>query len=320
MLTTSFGNFLRRLAALLLLVTLGSVATIEAQTPVAVKAAPVAVSCRIAGADTVKAGTTASFTGHPCALANWTASCGTVIARSDSGITICFNSASCKSAVIAAGGVSKTVTILAAPAMAIAAITPATQTIPYNTIPTHLSASTGKGGLCDGVFSYQWYASTDSVHFSKIPGATGKDYPSGALSTTTYFRRLDSCAISGTVTSGIASVHVTPRPAVVVTQPPLEDSQPQVSAGKLLPIIDAATADSLSPLLVCVEFGGGNGTYNFQWYRSTDGNNWALLPGVTTPGYCPGLVTGTTWFRVTVSSSGNSATTPSAVIYLNSKQ
>jgi hypothetical protein len=314
--TTSIREHFRRFATLTVFAfILGNVA--KAQVPVATKATPTASPCRINGADTVKAGATVSFTSHPCSLTNWSTTCGTVIAQTDSGVTIRFSSASCAKAVISAGTVSKNVTILPASSMVAASVTPSSQSIPYNSIPMTLRAGLAQGGLCDGVYTYQWYSSSDSVHFSKVTGATGKDYQPGLLIATTWFRRTDSCTLSGAIMSNVASVRVIPRP---VASAVAKNSISPVKAGMLTPQNQSLTKDSLSALLSCVGFGGGNGHYTFSWDSSPDGSTWTPVAGVTTPGYNPGWISATTWFRVTVTSNNQSVTGTPAVIYLNSKQ
>jgi gliding motility-associated-like protein len=48
---------------------------------------------------------------------------------------------------------------------------------------------------------------------------------------------------------------------------------------------------------------GGNGTYSYQWQVSTDGVNFTDIPGATLPGYSPGILNDTTWYRRNVTST-----------------
>jgi PKD repeat protein len=48
--------------------------------------------------------------------------------------------------------------------------------------------------------------------------------------------------------------------------------------------------------------GGGNGTFTYQWQRSTDSATWVNISGATNVGYTPPAITDTTWFRRIVTS------------------
>jgi hypothetical protein len=99
-------------------------------------------------------------------------------------------------------------------------------------------------------------------------------------------------------------------PAVVNIYPP-------VNGGTLIPATQSITADSLSGLITCTRFSGGDGNYGFQWYSSPDGINWSPMPGVRTAGYNPGVITATTWYQVQVNSNGAPVASTKAVIYVN---
>ena len=353
------------------------------------------VSCRISGADSVRAGSTASYTIRPCPAGAWTVSCGSIVDHTDSTVLIHFTSA-CGITTIAAGGANKTVTVLAVPSLSAVNVQPAVQSLAVNHIPQMLHAGVAIGGLCDGAYRYQWYSSVDSIHFTAIPGAVGQDYRPGTLQATTWFQRQDSCILSGTVNSTVAVIRVHPslsgvsispgqqsinargivtalalglpsqasgvrfqwqqasdgsfRDAtpiagattsnyapglldstsyfrlMLISQGDTSYSQPAVvsvfaplGGGKLEPESQTVSSDSIPLLLNCTGITGGSGNYRYAWFQSADGANWQPIAGVTTPGYCPGSIIGTTWFRVVVSCNGLSATSSTAVINLKTQ-
>lgn len=66
--------------------------------------------------------------------------------------------------------------------------------------------------------TYQWQSSANNVNFSNITGATDLTYQSGTISSTTYFRRIATATISGTVTSSsnVVTITINPLPALPV--------------------------------------------------------------------------------------------------------
>ena len=92
----------------------------------------------------------------------------------------------------------------------------ADQTICDNTAPAALSGSTPTGG--NGTYQYQWQHSTTNTpaSFTDIAGATAAGYTPGALTATTYYRRVvtsGSCAN----TSNVITITVNPLPVFTVT-------------------------------------------------------------------------------------------------------
>jgi hypothetical protein len=84
-------------------------------------------------------------------------------------------------------------------------ISPASQTIGYNTFPASLSSTLPTGG--NGSYSYQWQSSTNGNTWMNEPGAQALTYVPPALRVTTYYR-LVSMSNGGRVTSGTATVNV----------------------------------------------------------------------------------------------------------------
>jgi RHS repeat-associated protein len=84
-------------------------------------------------------------------------------------------------------------------------ITTTTQTIPINTIPGTISATTPTNGTCSGAYVYQWQQSTDGITFTSISGGTSQNLtPSSSLTANTYFRRKAVCNTSYGYTNTIA--------------------------------------------------------------------------------------------------------------------
>ena len=54
---------------------------------------------------------------------------------------------------------------------------------------------------------------------------------------------------------------------------------------------------SPAPLTSTAEASGGPGTYAYQWEASADNATWAAIAGATGPGYAPGPVAATTYYR-----------------------
>ncbi|WP_157986755.1 hypothetical protein, partial [Chitinophaga alhagiae] len=84
-----------------------------------------------------------------------------------------------------------------------------------NTTPAQLTGTTPAGG--SGTYTYQWQssASNDPATFTNIGGATGANYAPGALTTTTYYRRIVTSGECAS-TSNIIAVTVSVTPVFTV--------------------------------------------------------------------------------------------------------
>jgi PKD repeat protein len=87
----------------------------------------------------------------------------------------------------------------------------ASQVICYNSVPTELTGNLPSGG--SGSYTFQWQSSIDNTTFTNIALATNQNFQPGALTTTTYFRRLVS---SGTCLINSTSVQITVNPKPVM--------------------------------------------------------------------------------------------------------
>ncbi len=181
---------------------------------------------------------------------------------------------------------STAVTITITPPITVNTIS-SSQTFCVSGTPATLTGPVPTGG--NGFFTYQWQSSTDGFNWSPIGGATGQTYSPGVITTTTYFQRV---ATSGSCTLASNTVTITIVPAIISNT--ISTDQIFCSSGD--PAILMGSAPS-----------GGTGSYNYQWYSSTDNITFNPILLATTQSYDPGLLTVTTYFRREVTSSACSS-------------
>ena len=155
--------------------------------------------------------------------------------------------------------------------------------------PTAIPSSTPEGGNAN--YTYEWESSieSDTEGFTKINGATQKDYAPGVLTRTTWFRRTVKSA-SCTSTSDAVEVKVTP----VI-------SNNTVKTSPITIICENSIADEITGS----QPEGGSGTYTYLWEVSTAGAEGPYNPAAGTnnsQNYNPGALAATTWFRRVVAS------------------
>ncbi|MFN7312563.1 MAG: Ig-like domain-containing protein, partial [Bacteroidota bacterium] len=158
------------------------------------------------------------------------------------------------------------------------------QTICSGSTPLGLTGSTPSGA--SGAFTYTWISSTQSATsgFSLIPAATGIDYSPGALSATTWIRRV--------VASGSC----------------VDSSSASVINVNAIPTISGVTDNSrCSTGTVTLNAAASAGTIN--WYAaSTGGTTLGTGTSFTTPS-----ITATTTYYVDATANGCTTATRSAV-------
>ncbi len=161
------------------------------------------------------------------------------------------------------------------------------QTIAYNTVPASISCSAASGGVCTGgSLTYQWQQSADLANWSNISGATGLNYSPGALSASTYFRRMvTSSDLSNAVTySDEASIFVNPT----------------LSAGSISSPVSNTINYNTSPGTItgtAASGGSCSGSYSYQWEVSNDGLSFIDAFQGTDQNYTPNTLTSTIYFR-----------------------
>ena len=155
--------------------------------------------------------------------------------------------------------------------------------------PATIPGSAPAGG--NTVYTYEWESSIESATsgFTKINGATQKDYAPGVLTRTTWFRRTVKSA-SCASTSDAVEVKVTP----VISNNTVETSTNTI-------ICENSVADEITGSLP----EGGSGTYTYLWEISTAGAEGPYRAATGTndqQNYNPGALAVTTWFRRVVTS------------------
>ncbi|MGG8495385.1 beta strand repeat-containing protein, partial [Tenacibaculum sp. TC6] len=178
----------------------------------------------------------------------------------------------------------------------------ADQTICNGGDPVAFTSSTDGSG--SGTISYKWESSTDGTTWNIIAGATGATYDSGALTTTTQFRR------STISTQNSVACESSPTAVVTVTV------QDVVSAGAIA--ADQTICNGGDPVAFTSSTdGSGSGTLSYKWESSTDGTTWNIIAGATGATYDSGALTTTTQFRRSTISTQNSVaceSSPTAVV------
>ena len=151
-----------------------------------------------------------------------------------------------------------------------------------------LNGSTPTGGT--GLYTYLWESSTTSptTGFSAAAGTNNLiNYTSGALTQTTYFRRVvTSC--SYTSTSAVVMVKVNP-----------------VISGNTVPASQTICSGSTPSTLIASTPTGGSGTYTYTWQSSTTSATAGFTTATGTSNakdYSPGALSTSTWFRRVVNS------------------
>ena len=166
---------------------------------------------------------------------------------------------------------------------------------------TSTLTATVTGGV-GTITTYQWQESFSGSAWSTIFGATNATYTATALTFSKFFRVVvTQTGASCTTTSTATQIIVVPNPSV--TQQPQGFSE---CVGGTLSLIVTAT--------------GGTPALTYQWQTSANGTTgWTDLVDSTNASFIPNSsVTGTFYYRVKVSASGNNcaATTsnPATVI------
>jgi RHS repeat-associated protein len=162
-------------------------------------------------------------------------------------------------------------------------ISTANQVIDYPAIPLALICSAASGGGCSA-FTYQWEESVDNSTFTTIAtGGTAQDYTfSVSPLRSRYYRRKAMCTGGQIGYSNTVSVFVNFQQGVLAA------SQSIAPGG----VVGALNVTGTS--------GGLATAYGYQWEKSTDEINWAVVAGATAASYTPPSPTVTTYYRVLV--------------------
>jgi hypothetical protein len=163
-----------------------------------------------------------------------------------------------------------------------------------------LISSTDPGTASLGSSSYSWESSIDNFTFNPIPLATDAFYnPPPGLTQTTYYRRVHTSDVAGTLCSAYSNV---------VTVNINNVSPGSISAGQTLCI-----GDDVAPFSSVV-LGSGTGPITYRWESSLDSTNWSNTGG-TAASYNYGTVNDTIWFRrMAISTSVLACEAPSNIL------
>ena len=175
----------------------------------------------------------------------------------------------------------------------------ANQTLCSGAAPAPLTSAAAPGAGT-GQFTFQWQSSPNNTAWNDINGANGPGFAPGALAATTYFRRL--------VTSGFCGPR-TPSASVAIAV------LPALTAGTIAADQTVCAGSAALPLTSSVAATGGTGTFAYQWEASPDNTAWTAIPGANGPGFAPGALAATTYFRRQVR-SGACTAAPSNVVAL----
>ena len=146
------------------------------------------------------------------------------------------------------------------------------------------------GGI--GTYTYQWQNSASSSFSSptNITGATSTTYTPPILTATTYYRVM--------VTSGIYSAYSATGTVTVL---------PQLVAGAITPASQSIIYNTAPASISMSAASGGNGSYTYKWQSSPNQTSWTNVGGATSTSYSPPALIASTYYRIMVTSNGDSA-------------
>ncbi len=158
----------------------------------------------------------------------------------------------------------------------------------YGTVPPCITfCPPGSTGGQPGIYSYQWYNSTDGVAFAVLPSETSDTLCPPALYQHTYYK----CQVTNLCATGVTNivkVHVwDPFVAGNIGFDPSCDDADTVCYN---------TAPDC--IIECVAPTGGNTAdgYTYEWYESLDAITFSKIVGETNSGYCPPALTADYWY------------------------
>jgi hypothetical protein len=172
------------------------------------------------------------------------------------------------------------------------------QTICYGTPPSIFLTNTYPTGGT-GSFTYQWQKLVGSL-WTDIPTANSETYISGALTSTTYFRRSETSGTCGTVNSNqiTVTVHSQFLPGVIGS------SQTVNYAGVPTELVSVQSAT------------GGIGSFTYQWQHSIDNSSWSNVPGATSENFQPPALTVKKYYK-RLTTDGSCGTIETNVLTIN---
>ncbi|WP_207632583.1 DUF6443 domain-containing protein [Foetidibacter luteolus] len=166
------------------------------------------------------------------------------------------------------------------------AVSPASQSINYNSVPAALSITGVTGGTYS--YTYQWQSSSNNSTWTNISFG-GLEYTPGQLTATTYYRvAVKSNGVTAYSSSAVVTVY------------------PEFKAGIISPANITIAPGGNPGAITGTKPTGGDGSYSYQWQSSVDGNenNFNPIAGAATLSYAPGTLSANKWFRLAQTSNG----------------
>lgn len=143
-------------------------------------------------------------------------------------------------------------------------------------------------------YTYHWQRSNDGANWYDISGtsATRQSYSPPVLARTAHFR----CRITDAALAIVTTNSVTINVATELIASVIGNSQTIYNGTVPAPLIQTSGPS------------GGLGGYSYRWQVSENGLAWSDLPGETSAGYSPGVLTEDRWFRQWVIDAGCGST------------
>jgi RHS repeat-associated protein len=184
------------------------------------------------------------------------------------------------------------------PELVVGNLTPALQNLNYDVVPAMLTLPSLAGGT--GTYEYEWQRSA-SGNFTDAEVVGNDPTFNPPVNTRAYYRVIvTSDGVSKT--SGVARVF----------------TYAKLYAGTLDPAEQWVVFGDPAMMLFDDGVTGGNGIYKFEWYSSEDGETWLRIPVslANKRSFAPGVLEGTAYFQLFITSNGVTVSTNIAVVHL----
>jgi hypothetical protein len=153
------------------------------------------------------------------------------------------------------------------------------QIICFNSTPSLLVTNAFPGGGT-GSFTFQWQNSLNNSSWNNISGATAETYQPGVMTSSLYFRRLETSGTCGTVQTNSVQI--------IVNGP--------LVAGSVKNDQTICYGISADMFLTNTYPTGATSTYSYQWGKLA-GTTWTDITGANTETYTSDPLTLTSYFR-----------------------
>lgn len=157
------------------------------------------------------------------------------------------------------------------------------QTISCGSTPATLTGGTVASA------TYQWQLSTDSLAWSNVStGGTSANYTPPALGITTWYRRSVTVSSCNNI-SNVIKITVTSSSAtnsIILNNPS-----------------NATICYNTSPGLIKTNGTALGTSFTYQWYKKVESGSWTIISGATAETYTPSVLTTSTSFRRTNTTS-----------------